>query len=211
LDWSLPASGAPSGRRTPLRNGRSWLVALLCWLIAMNPLLALVAHADSYDERRVRTGARLFRSLLAADTGLDRKAGPDGGLVVWVYSTDNRLGQDVLALLNPPGDPAKALVRGHGLQVRIIDRLPAATDTQGTPMSLFLASPPPVTALPALVRWSVTARCILFSPFEGHVEQGVTAGLAIEAKVQPFLNRQSLEASGLVLKPFFLKVAKVHP
>ncbi len=51
---------------------------------------------------------------------------------------------------------------------------------------------------------------ILYSPFEGDVERGVTAGLSIEAKVLPFVNQRTLEASGVELKPFFLKVAKVH-
>lgn len=206
----MPESGASSSRRRPLRGTRLWLRLAFCGWLSLSPLFALLAYADSYDERRVRTGARLFRSLLAADTALKDKLAADGALLVWVYSADGRLGEEMRNLLSPPGDPAKSRVRGYPLDIRVLDRLPGAAD-RSAPMGLFLASPPPAGALPELVRWAVASRCILFSPFEGHVEQGVTAGLAIEAKVQPFLNRQSLEASGLVLKPFFLKVAKVHP
>jgi hypothetical protein len=52
---------------------------------------------------------------------------------------------------------------------------------------------------------------VLYSPFEGHVERGVPAGIAVEAKVQPYLNLSALQAAGIELKPFFLKVAKVRP
>lgn len=166
--------------------------------------------ADSYDERRVRTGARLFRALLAADTALEQKRNAAGELEVWVYSTDARLGAGISTLLAPPGDPARSAVRGLPLRIKVIEVLPAS-DGAGVPVGLFLASAPAAAALPAVIDWSARVRCILFSPHEGHVELGVTAGIAIEAKVQPFLNRRALEASGLVLKPFFLKVAKVLP
>lgn len=198
---ALPLHGLRLSR--PARARWAWLL-LGCWLWAW-PLLAC---ADSYDERRVRTGARLFRSLLAADTGLDKKVNAKGELEVWVYSTDPRLGAEILALVAPPGDPAKSSVRGLPLKAKLIDTLPAA-GSKPKPVGLFLASAPPPAALQSLIGWSNAARCILFSPFEGHVELGVVAGLAIEAKVQPFLNQRALTASGLVLKPFFLKVAKV--
>ena len=32
----------------------------------------------------------------------------------------------------------------------------------------------------------------------------------IEAKVLPYLNQRTLEASGIEFKPFFMRVAKVH-
>lgn len=182
-----------------------WLL-LSCALLVLSPGVL----ADSYDERRVRTGARLFRALLAADTALERKRNAKGELDIWVYSTDARLGAGISALLAPRGDPAKSAVRGLPLRVRVVDVLPVS-EASAKPVGLFLASAPPPAALQALIGWSARVRCILFSPHEGHVELGVAAGLAIEAKVQPYLNRRALDASGLVLKPFFLKVAKVLP
>lgn len=37
------------------------------------------------------------------------------------------------------------------------------------------------------------------------------AGLSIEAKVVPYVNQSALTAAQVQLKPFFMKVAKVHP
>lgn len=185
------------------------VVVLLALILVFSPLLAMVARADSYDERRVRTGARLFRSLLAADTGLEQKLDKRGELLLLVYSTDPRLGQSVTGLLQPQTDPSRGAIRGLKLRIETITTLPAPGDSR-RPVGLFLASAPSATQISAVVQWSVASKVIVFSPFDGHVEQGITAGLAIEAKVQPFLNQRSLDAMGLALKPFFLKVAKVH-
>ena len=51
---------------------------------------------------------------------------------------------------------------------------------------------------------------IVFSPFEGDVERGVQCGIAVQARVRPFLNMKSLKSAGVSLKPFFLKVAKKY-
>ena len=183
---------------------------MLIVLTVLNPLFAMLAVADSYDERRVRTGARLFRSLLAADTGLEKKLDPKQRLQIWIYSRDARLGQQISELLAPSADPGQALIRGLKLQIKVVSVLPTATE-RGRPVGLFLASAPANAELPGLVGWGVNAGTIVFSPFEGHVELGITAGLAIEAKVQPYLNSRTVTATGLMLKPFFLKVAKVYP
>jgi len=61
------------------------------------------------------------------------------------------------------------------------------------------------------VRWSTAAKVVLYSPFDGDVERGAAAGLCIEAKVQPFLNMPALQAAGVEIKPFYVKVARVYP
>ena len=62
-------------------------------VIAFLVLLLLVfgvAHADTYLDRRLRTGARLFRSLLAADQDIEKKAGDDGHLLLLFFYIENR-------------------------------------------------------------------------------------------------------------------------
>jgi hypothetical protein len=166
------------------------------------------ALADSQDERRVRTAARLFRALLAADVGIERKADADGRLDVAIYSPDAATAERVAVLIVPPDAAEPVSVRGLPLRLRHIDGL---ADDPPPPVALFLATPLAAAELDRLVGWSIRHRVILYSPFEGDVERGALAGLAIGAKVQPYLNQRSLSASQVVLKPFFLRVAKVYP
>jgi predicted nucleotidyltransferase len=51
---------------------------------------------------------------------------------------------------------------------------------------------------------------VVFSPFEGDVERGVQSGIAVEARVRPYLNTKALRNAQVRLKPFFMKVAKAY-
>jgi hypothetical protein len=196
----------------PQHASRSRLFAWLlgcCWLLA-----SATALTDRYDERRLRTGARLLRSLLAADLGLEQKAATRGErITVWVYGGDERL-QRELALLIAPRHVQASAIRGLPVEVRGVSGMPQmAHDITAAPapISVFLASAPAAADVQLLIDWSRTHGVILFSPFEGHVEVGVASGLAIGAKVQPYLNSAALREAGIQLKPFFLRVAKVLP
>jgi hypothetical protein len=168
-----------------------------------------MALADSADDRRVRAGARLFRALLAAEVEVESKAAPDGALHVVVFGDDAHLIGEVTDLIAPGGDAANSAIRDLPVQVVSIDTLPDLDKTQ--PVGIFLATSPSDAQLEALIRWSANAHVVLYSPFEGHVERGVSAGIAVEAKVQPYLNLTALREAGVELKPFFVKVAKVRP
>jgi hypothetical protein len=194
-------------RSRPARRLVSVPALALVLVVAGLTFAGATVRADSMDERRVRMGAKFFRSLLAADVALEKKAGRDGALHVVVYGADPRLADEIAGLIAPADDAAKARIRG--LPVRVTT---TSTPSGGTerPAGLFLASAPSTAELDKLIQWGIAEHVIVYSPFEGHVERGVLGGLAIEAKVQPYVNARTLEAAGIELKPFFLKVAKVH-
>lgn len=178
---------------------------LFCLLLAFG-LFASSAFADSEQERRVRTGARLFRSLLAADVAIEKRAATDGSLQVVILGSEQRLSRQMGELIAPN---AQAQIRNHTLRIRLLSNFTEVTGAP--PVAVFLSSVPPEADFDALVRWAIARKVILYSPFEGHVERGALAGISIEAKVLPYINVQTLKASGIELKPFFLKVAKRFP
>ncbi len=190
-----------------LRQARR-LVALLGACVLTLSMAAATVQADSYDERRVRTGARLFRGMLAADTALEKHLDADGRLQVLLYTADPKLGSEIAALIAPA---AKANLRGMPLQVTASAVLPeAGAVLVSPPAGIFLATRPSDAELEQLIAWGIANHVIVYSPFEGDVERGVTGGLSIEAEVQPYVNLATLRASGVQLKPLFMKVAKVH-
>jgi hypothetical protein len=205
-----PRGARPASARLAGDSQRRSRWRALCLLVLLlgTGLGSAAALADSQDERRVRTAARLFRALLAADVGIERKVDAEGRLDVAIYSPDTATAERVAALIVPPDAAAPVSVRGLPLQLRHIDGLGEET---APPIALFLATPLANAELDRLVGWSIRHQVILYSPFEGDVERGALAGLAIGAKVQPYLNQRSLSASKVELKPFFLRVAKVYP
>lgn len=182
------------------------LLSSLTILLMVSLAIANVS-ADSRDERRVRAGARLFRSLLAAEIGLEQKTGPDGRLHVLLLGGDAAAHREIGSLIVPPGAGPSAKIRGIVVHVDARTQLPKAV---GDTAAVFLGSAPSATELERILRWAGTQGVLVFSPFEGHVERGVHAGLSIEAKVQPYVNEAALKRSGIALKPFFLRVAKVY-
>lgn len=182
----------------------------LCFGLAL-----ATVHADSYDERRVRTAARLMRALLSADAGIVDKAGADGWLEVLVLG-DAPLRVDGLPeLIAPPDDEnTPAAVKGLPLRVREVRRVPDQSGTEpdeARPVAVFLAAPLSDAEFQRLLEWCIRERVILYSPFEGDVERGATAGLSVQAKVQPYLNRQTLSSSQIELQAFFVEHSRTLP
>ena len=194
-------------RMEPVRPGLGTLRRTLALLVACVLTLSMAAanvQADSYDERRVRMGARLFRGMLAADTGLEKHKDPQGRLPVLLYADEPQLAREISALIAPPG-AGKDSLRGMPLLMTSgMSEPPPGT------AGIFLATRPTDAEFQRLLDWSVGHGVILYSPFEGHVERGAAGGLALEEKVRLFINAATLKKSGVELKPLVLKVAKVH-
>jgi hypothetical protein len=197
----------PASRRGGRRRRAVALTAcaLGVWLAG-----ALVA-SQADDDRRAEAGVRLFRSLLAADLDLANKAGDDGKLLLVVFHTGDR--QRAAALVTAlAGDPKDGPDPIRDLPVLLdtsTDPTFAAFDGD-PPAGIFLAQAPPPHVIATIVRYGIDHHVVVYSPFEGHVEQGVLAGLSVEAQVRPYVNRATLEASHITLKSFFMKVAKVY-
>ena len=165
------------------------------------------ALADSDSDRRIAIGIKLFRTMLAADLGLKEK-------------TDNR-GKLVLALFYRK-DQGRAARLAEKLAVKgAIRELPISvvvTDDPGLngfrdrfPAGIFLTERPRrKETLDRLVSLGKRHGVIVYSPFEGHVEQGVTGGIYITNRVQPYVNTRTIGESGIRIKKFFMKVAKEY-
>lgn len=187
------------------RHATRWSRVLLLVLVLAT---ALPARADSLQERRVKAGARLFRALLAADLAIDTKAETSGDLLVLVvFRTDQDLARTAHELIAPHTEVVRINDRTVRAEVVRVDDLEHYS--RHTLAGLFLADDPGRDSLRKTVEFSRQRHIVLFSPFEGHVQSGVAAGLVVEARVRPFLNTAALREARVELKPIFMKVAKV--
>lgn len=176
------------------------IAALIALVILVAPL-----RADDLTDVRSQAGARLFRALLSADTDIDRKTVDKQLLIVFVY-TDDRQRAATLAqrFLGDAKD-----IHGIPLAIEFTNDASLAAYKSRIPAGVFLAQQFGTTALKTLVAYGIDHHVIVYSPFEGNVESGVTGGLAVEAQVRPYVNMTTLTASAISLKPLFFKVTKV--
>jgi len=167
-------------------------------------------HADTYDERRVRMAARLMRALLAADTGVADKVGSDGWLEVIVLGS-GRPRIDALPELIAPPDENSDVAQVRGLPLRVLQARELPDQGAARPMAVFLGEPLGDVEFQRILGWCIRERVILYSPFEGDVERGATAGLSVRAKVQPYLNRDTLASSQIELQACFIQHSRTAP
>lgn len=185
------------------------LLRLLAGLLLAG-IAAANVQADSYDALRLRSSARLLHALLRADESLEQRVPAAAGLRVLIYADSRRVAEPLLPLV-APADVKRGSVRGRRVAAEAITRLPHTAPEAELPVAVFLASPLPAAQFEALLAWCIAHRVILYSPFEGDVERGATAGLSVRAKVQPFVNRDTLAASGIQLGAFYLAQSRVWP
>lgn len=178
-------------------------------LVVALSLCTMALAADELQERRTHAALRLFRSLLAADLDLQSKSSDGALLILFVYKSDRAGAQALVRSMQPPSPDAEAI---RGIPITS----DAASDTAllagGTrkPAAIFISQPLDRQSLREVVRYGIEQRIIVYSPFEGDVERGVTGGLSIEAQVRPYVNATTLAASHISLKEFFMKVTRVY-
>jgi hypothetical protein len=193
-----------------MQSRRRFLLTLGTAILSMGMVVQAVvpSHAagTQEEERRIRSGLRLFRTLLAADEDIAAKHEANGEyVVVLVYTSDRRAAQAYASELQAMGG-GTLLERKVKVEISADPDLAAFRERRLA--GVYMVQPVFSNELQRLIRFSSETSTILYSPFSGDVDRGVSAGLVIETRVLPYLNTQSLAAAKIRLKPFFLKVAK---
>lgn len=179
------------------------LQLLLVVLLFSLPGQSLVA--DAFSDRRAHVGLKLFRTLVAADMQVVDKVSADGSLPIYlVYATNNSMALDYQQTLTT----SLSSVRDLPVTIRVFALEDILAKANPKPAAMFITQRLNETELQQLIQFSIANQILLFSPFEGDVEQGVLGGLSVEATVRPLINIKTLNASQLHIKNFYLKVAK---
>lgn len=174
-------------------------------LIPLLLLSAATSRAGDREESRAWAGLDLFPSVLAADAEIADKRGTDGELaLVILYETDRELAAEMARRLARTGT-----IRGIPIQVEVARETTPVTDADSPPAGIFLAEPR-IGDLNAVIRFGRENGRLVFSPFAGDVERGVPAGIAVSDRILPLVNADAMDAFGIRLKPFFLRIAEIY-
>lgn len=192
----------------------SYLIAFCRKSLFVLVLLATIVYAatpsvsDDFTERRITAGAKIFRALLAADVDIGRKTGAGGALRLCLLYIDDTGNADIAAAtLVKRDDPG---IRKMKVQLDKLSFTQCLADDKRRFAGIFLTQRLDAGQLKALTAYANARHLVVFSPFEGDVERGVQSGLAVEARVRPYLNINALGAAQVRLKSFFMKVAKAY-
>ena len=173
-------------------------------------LISNTLDANELEIRRIRSGLKIFRSFLSADQHISKKVEGDGKLLLLlVYKTDNRLAEDFAGELRHSGKgDQRGKIRRIPIKVEITNDTSLTSFDQRRIAGVYLVEHLGNNDLNSIIDYGITHQAIVYSPFEGHVEKGVLGGLAVEARVRPYINLQTMRVSEISVKSFFLKIAK---
>lgn len=162
--------------------------------------------SDEFSDRRLIAGAKIFRALLAADRDLFDKTRADGKLGLCLLYVNNSANAEKVAATLTNRDDSRIRKLDVVLDIASLDATGEAQKPQfaGVFLTQYLSD----YKLTSLIRYANAQNLVVFSPFEGDVERGVQSGIAVEARVRPFLNMQALDNAKVRLKSFFVRVSK---
>ncbi|UCH39623.1 MAG: DUF4154 domain-containing protein, partial [Gammaproteobacteria bacterium] len=153
---------------------------------------------------RLQIGINLLPAVIAANNGL-ATLDSDTRLPIYLVYRDNARPAEMLE----ENLASIGMIRKRVIDVQAI-ALDDLLDLDLQPFATVFISEQLDQRLPELIAFSQQKRALLFSPFKGDVQRGVTTGLRVTDKVLPMVNLESLKQSKIQLKAFFLRIAVKH-
>lgn len=184
-----------------LLYGRLKLAGLLLCGIC---LLAGTVRAGDAIEPRLQIGVNLLPAIVAANKAVINSPAEAELPIYLVYESNPHLAEQLLSRLTQLG-----AIRDRRLIISTVSLDSLLTQETGPTSSIFIVEPL-AGRLTELIEHAKENRSLLFSPFQGDVEDGVNSGFQVTDKVLPMVNMPSLKASKIQLKAFFLRIAVKH-
>ena len=181
-------------------SGKIGIIALLC----LASFVGLPSLAQDAASPRLQIGINLLPAIIAANQSLEASDGTNSLPIYLVYRENRRLAQQL-----EPSLRRVVEIRKRKLEITTLS-LDELLANEPAPLSIVFITEPLDRRLPELVELAQQQRILLFSPFKGDVELGVTTGFKVTDKVLPLVNMASLKQSKIQLKAFFLRIAVKH-
>jgi hypothetical protein len=167
-------------------------------------IILIISVSELYSNNRILIGIDLFPSFLASDQNIHNKIGEDKQLhIVIAYQYDQNTAIDMANRLKDLGK-----IRGIPIKVYISTENEIEYSKDQNIAGIFIAES--MIPLRSIIKKSIEQSFIVFSPFEGDVEKGVTGGMYITDRIVPYINVKTLLLAKINMKSFFFKVSKQY-
>ena len=161
---------------------------------------------------KIRTGLKIFRSLLLADRDIEKKVNEEQSIdIIFLFQSNNSKAKHFAKTFVRMGRRSSVgLIKGHPIKIHVMRKLSLIEGTDIRPAAIFIIDPFVESRVKTIAKYGREKKIITFSPFEGDVENGILGGLVVDSRILPFINKDALAASEVRIKSFFLKVARTY-
>ena len=180
---------------------------LLIVVVLMSGFFPTIGSADAVEERRLTISASIFPKIIALDQQLTAKMGPDGHIhlgVVYLRNEDR-----AKSIAQNIRNKVKKLT-GITVQIESTSLSQALKNHNKRYAGLLLSEKLFDKDLIDIITLSSEKKILLFSPFDGDIEKGVSSSIFVGAKIRPYFNLSALKKAKIELRPSILKVSKTY-
>ena len=181
--------------------GLCWRLILLCLLFG---LCVADVSADEADSRRVGISLSIFPRIVAVDNQFRDKLNADKkAYLFFIYDKDEEYAQQLADLMQKNN----ANIGGMYVEIKAVS---VEDGLQGNdlPTAMFIAERLGEAQLNKVMKFANDSQRLVFSPFTGDVERGVTVGISVTNRVKPYFNLASLRQSKISINALLMKMSK---
>jgi len=183
---------------------------LLRWslilLVAATSVVAGWVMADEADSRRVDISLSIFPRIVAVDNHFrDKLNAENKAYLLFVYDKNEKYAQQLADRMQE----GNANIGGMKIVAKGIS-VAADLEEDSPPTAIFVVEKLNEAQLNKLIDYSNKASRLLFSPFLGDVERGVSVGISVTNRVKPYFNLFSLRESKVSINALLMKMSKRH-
>lgn len=181
-------------------KGARWSLGI----IAVLSMLCAAVVAGETDQRRVEISLSIFPRIVAVDNDFRDKLGPERtARLLFVYDGDRANAENLAeTLLEKSGN-----IGGMRVVVEVADIKQPLPVGDELPTALFLTERLSPAQLGVVMRFARETQRLVFSPFSGDVERGVTVGISVTSRVKPYFNIAALHETKVDINAILMKVS----
>lgn len=180
------------------------------WLLCLVLLLTLFATspvaADEKERRRVDISLSIFPRIVAVDNHFRDKLGEDKTVrLFFLYDKDRENAEDLAQRMNKSGQGIGG--REVLAEAVSVDKAVLAAGDE-LPMAIFVTEHLGDARLLRAMLFAEKYNRLVFSPFTGDVERGVTVGISVTNRVKPYFNMHALQRSKIAINALLMKMSR---
>lgn len=184
----------------------SQIISALVLFVVMTAMAGNLGYVDEGEKRRVDISLTIFPRIVAVDNNFRSKLNSENKVqLVFLYVDE----KNRAVALSKSLKKKNKNIGGMEVSVREVsvdELLGAGEDEIST--AIFISERLSDDDLKKVITFSQKRGRILFSPFVGDVERGVTVGISVTNRVKPYFNLATLKSSGVVINALLMKMSK---
>lgn len=193
-------------KKIPNYDKRSPAWWLLCLVLLLTLFATSPVAADEKERRRVDISLSIFPRIVAVDNHFRDKLGEDKTVrLYFLYDKDRENAEDLAQRMNKSGQGIGG--REVLAEAVSVDKAVLANDDE-LPMAIFITEHLGDARLLRAMLFAEKYNRLVFSPFTGDVERGVTVGISVTNRVKPYFNMHALQRSKIAINALLMKMSR---